>query len=454
MTAKRSPNWFRLLSNRGTTTNKRHSLPKCFSSAHQLNASRHGHDESSDRDELLAWLTGANAQVEAVINAVRGRDHRAASRRRLNSGVKRGAGVHANRPSGSRRPDQPGRGRPRDRAFTSCAASMSSPACNVTSAGGSGPMIHSRRSSIGGAANAAGETFRADVAARIAVHVLAQRPIRDVGPSNIPRRMRLESGSEADDIEVTMAEGGTAWIQAKRRLELSVDRQKPLAKAFDQLVRQYVRTPGLDSSRDRLVLAYESSSGPIAVLRTVTRRFCGDCPTRTQAAPDAQDQKVLEKLEQIVATAWRDVGGTSPDWLQLSRFLSFVVFWELRAGDDGRVEVDPSHLLASVVENEGTGAAAKVLRDFAYTLAQGRRGATVSGLREALRDAGIALRDTEGLEQRIELHLATCRSASSLAAFRAVKSASLRPFGGGVEAGAKGRQCRSGGARDHCSIVS
>lgn len=37
-----------------------------------------------------------------------------------------------------------------------------------------------------------------------------------------------------------------------------------------------------------------------------------------------------------------------------------------------------------------------------------------------------------------------CRSASRLAAFGVVKSASLRPVRGGVEAGAKGRQCRSG----------
>jgi len=49
---------------------------------------------------------------------------------------------------------------------------------------------------------------------------------------------------------------------------------------------------------------------------------------------------------------------------------------------------------------------------------------------------------------------ATCRSASRLAAFRAGKSASLRPLWGGVEAGTKGRQCRPEGAHDHFSFVS
>lgn len=271
-------------------------------------------------------------------------------------------------------------------------------------------MNRSQRSSIGGAASAAGETFRADVAARIAVHILARRSIRELGPMNVPFRIILESGSEVDDIEVEMNGGGKAWIQAKRRLELSTDRQKPLASAFDQFVRQYVQAPALDPSRDHLVLAYESCSDPIAVLRTAVRRFRSDTPTPAQAAPDPQSQEALEKLHQIIATAWRDAGGASPHWSQISRLLSLIVFWELREGDDGRVEIDPSHLLSTVVEGEGAVAATDALRVFVSTLAKDRRGANANGLRRALRDAGIVLCHTDGFEQRIEIHLERLRT--------------------------------------------
>jgi hypothetical protein len=70
-------------------------------------------------------------------------------------------------------------------------------------------MTRASRSSAGGAANAGGESFRSGVAAKIAVHALAQRPIRDLMDGVTPIRISLESPADVDDIEVRTSEGGT-----------------------------------------------------------------------------------------------------------------------------------------------------------------------------------------------------------------------------------------------------
>lgn len=266
-----------------------------------------------------------------------------------------------------------------------------------------------RRSSVGGAANAAGETFRTDVAARIAVHVCIQSPLLDLEQTQIPRQLQPESASEVDDIEVVMESGGTAWIQAKRSLKLSAAPRSSLAAAFDQLVRQHLRNPSLDPSRDRLVIAYESGPRSIATLRVVIRRFRSGSPTREQAAPDQKDIAVLEILERIVENAWKVVsGGSLPTWPDLSRFLRLVVLWEVKEGGDGRVEVDPGRLLGAILEDEtDAAAAADVLRRFVSTLATNRGVADAIGLRHALQECGIRLRHLAGFAQRLEDHL--CR---------------------------------------------
>src|SRR4051812_17244438 len=98
-------------------------------------------------------------------------------------------------------------------------------------------MTRASRSSAGGAGNAGGESFRSDVAARIAVYALAQLPILDLMDGATPIRISLESPTEVDDIEVKTSEGGTWWIQAKRQVGLARGPEKPLGSAFDQFVR-------------------------------------------------------------------------------------------------------------------------------------------------------------------------------------------------------------------------
>src|ERR1041384_2408952 len=107
-------------------------------------------------------------------------------------------------------------------------------------------MKRRSHSSAGGAAGSGGESFRSDVAARIAVHLLAQRAIPELTGAAMPIRISLESAAEVDDIEVKTSNGGTWWIQAKRRVGLARGRQKPLGSAFDQFVRQYLRTTAPD----------------------------------------------------------------------------------------------------------------------------------------------------------------------------------------------------------------
>jgi hypothetical protein len=170
-------------------------------------------------------------------------------------------------------------------------------------------MTQRSHSSAGGAASAGGESFRSDVAARIAVHLLVQRAIPDLPGGATPIRISLESPAEVDDIKVKTSDGGTWWLQAKRYVGLARGDGKPLGSAFDQFVRRYLRTPAPDPATDLLVLAYSEAPRSVASLRDVIRRFRVETVTRAEAIRNDAEASAFRVLEGEIAgssaNVWR-----------------------------------------------------------------------------------------------------------------------------------------------------
>jgi energy-coupling factor transporter ATP-binding protein EcfA2 len=275
-------------------------------------------------------------------------------------------------------------------------------------------MTRASRSSAGGAGNAGGELFRSGVAARIAVHALAQLPIPDImdGDGVTPIRISLESPAEVDDIEVKTSEGGTWWIQAKRQVGLARGPEKPLGAALDQFVRRYLRSPALDPETDRLVLAYSEAPRTIAALRAVILRCRPEGVTRAEAIRNQPEAKAFRVFEDEIARSWQGVRrGRPPGWKRLCAFLRLIAFWELREVAEGRVEVDPARWLYRVVAHRRQAIqGANTLRTLMTTLATSRAATDMRLLRRTLHTSGIRLVAPDDRARLIEDHLDTLRS--------------------------------------------
>jgi hypothetical protein len=150
--------------------------------------------------------------------------------------------------------------------------------------------------------------------------------------------------------------------------------------------------------------------------------------------------------QRLRASVLCDAGNAAKDAAAVDE--AIAIFEELHAAapEDPQITYDLANAIANRADLDGPKAPDWFLR----TGAARRRARALYG--EAASSSGSA--DLRFASQAMTNLGNSCRSASRLAAFRAVKSASLRPLRGGVEAGAKSRQCRPGGARDHFSFVS
>lgn len=257
------------------------------------------------------------------------------------------------------------------------------------------PKSAAARSAIGGAANTAGESFRSRVAARIAVYLLTQQALAPIAAAAVPTRLRLESTAEVDDIEVETTAGGRAWIQAKRSLDLSARPASPLGKAAAQLVRQFLREPSLDPSRDRLVIVYATGSRKIGCLSRVLRRFRHDGSlSRKQACVDNAERQAFDAFERLILAAWQaeDRGDRGADWIERRRLYSMIELWIVPEGPGGSVDVDPEGLLGRVLEDPLQAVlVADVLSAFMTTLAKDHRSVDRAGLCDALSEREVRL---------------------------------------------------------------
>lgn len=253
-------------------------------------------------------------------------------------------------------------------------------------------------SAIGGAANAGGESFRADLAARIAVHMLAQSPLWNHGAVDaVPVSVRCEAAEHVDDVAVD-TRMGRLLFQAKGddRLSLPPDarrvrRDGAFVKAIAQLVAQQGQgaSSPLDETTDRFVLAYKEGTEEIRRLKSIAERIApptkidpNEARARLSVFRSERDKAVFERFERVLERVMHQ----TPTWQEAITLLRLSMFWAISEGISHRIDVDPAYHLRNVLaEGESAEAAIDVLsREFISLAAGAAAGITADGLRTFL----------------------------------------------------------------------
>ena len=235
------------------------------------------------------------------------------------------------------------------------------------------------RSSVGGAANWGGTTHECGVAAFLAVHCLADHPVKRFGlpPQDaVPLAIRLQADEPVDDIVCELSGGGAAYLQAKTRLQSQ--------RSFRSVVAQWTRfgeARKLDPQRDRLIAVAETASGP---LETLDRFLQRGRRSRRQRDMDAE-KNALAKLDALLGQ------------MSVSRKIAIkrcARIWLESFDDDGDTTVDLAMMLLRPVvgvgrESEAWHRLLKVMGDGARL----RVGYNAEDLRDELRLVGIDLAD-------------------------------------------------------------
>ena len=155
--------------------------------------------------------------------------------------------------------------------------------------------------SLGGAANWAGNDHERAVAAFLAAHLLAQRPVKsfDMPPrASVPLTLRLQADEPVDDIVCGLSGGGSAYLQVKTRL----DHGSVSNRSFSSVAGQWKRLAAertLKPSKDRLMAVAETTSDAIRTLRDVLergRRPMSETDTAKQATERQRFEKALSPL--------------------------------------------------------------------------------------------------------------------------------------------------------------
>ena len=274
---------------------------------------------------------------------------------------------------------------------------------------------------VGGAASASGESFRDDLATRIAICILAQAPLWEHSTVDVvPRRISCETAEHIDDIAVHTSRG-RLLVQAKGDAKLALPddataRKNPLAdpfvKAIAQLVAQQTspRPPStpLIPSTDRFVLAYKDATKELARLRDIAARLSTEdkageeFDVRPRVLHGADDE-VFESFRKVVTA----ITGASWGWTELVALLRVTVFWWVAPEGAGRrIPVDPYNLLRWVLADpDATSKAANIISRKMLELAASRASMDADALRSLLTNEKFelqALPDYSGDLDRVE----------------------------------------------------
>lgn len=271
--------------------------------------------------------------------------------------------------------------------------------------------MQSGRTSGGGAAASAGIEYQARVAAWVAVSVLAQDEVSP--PWSLPQNVRLEgvwceTDQPVDDVRVSTSAGGYAFLQAKRRLDLSRRPDSELASALDQFVRQFLRGDSrsasrkpwereLDPVRDRLVLVVgpESSAAIRVHLPRLLDRLAAGIPGQEPDVIATEAERgTLEVFRDLLVVSWRRHRGLPPATEELLRVARLLRVHVLEVEPMGSAETGAKeHLRRLLVHGDQAAAAWNLLVASCLRMASLRSGAHRGRLREILEEASLPLRD-------------------------------------------------------------
>lgn len=147
---------------------------------------------------------------------------------------------------------------------------------------------------IGGASGDAGVEYRRAVAAYAVAHALAGEPLSGFGFALAQAHVvavAVETDDYADDVRITFRGGHRAQVQAKRSLRFDAKLRSAVAQWIP------AAKAGLDTSRDRLVLATGTANGPVTLLARALAR----CKTDEPGTFTRDEQDHLGRLDELLS---------------------------------------------------------------------------------------------------------------------------------------------------------
>ncbi|MFF0484989.1 NACHT domain-containing protein [Streptomyces sp. NPDC004435] len=233
-------------------------------------------------------------------------------------------------------------------------------------------MNTARPGALGGASNEAGASHRSGIAALIAVYGLLEEGVPWLRSDAVPVKLRMEADLHVDDIVVDLADGTTAFIQAKL---------SPTPAAFNATVDQWCRAVASRECRegDELLFVVTRTDGPL------TRTAQALTTHQSGASLTTPAVRRLDALRNLAAGHGLDHAGTE-------QLLAAAKVIALDARDNGPDEALGAACLNAAVVTAGHGRTAfRAMKAAARSQAEQRTASHVTQWRTWLADAMLPL---------------------------------------------------------------
>jgi hypothetical protein len=251
----------------------------------------------------------------------------------------------------------------------------------------------------------------------LAAKMLAERPAAPILARGTLTYIAAESGEAIDDVLAGNDQGRFVFIQAKRKLSLSMREGSDLESVVNQTVRQIAATVepdkrpwsrALNPDSDRLLLV-TSSDSPATIrthLRNALQRISGLHPEQSivDAAKNRPEEEALTDLVTLLNREWEKVTGTAPT-VEEQKFFLKLFDVEVLDPDDGETHESgaKADLAAFVLEDSSQEHLAWTsLITICGTSAARQTGFTLEGLRRSLRADNLALKAVPSFDADIE----------------------------------------------------
>lgn len=260
----------------------------------------------------------------------------------------------------------------------------------------------------GGSAPSVGIRFQDNVAAWVAVQILADSSATP--PANLPAGVRLESitaetTQPTDDLHVRTSDQGHIFIQAKTNPSLSSAENSEFRAVVDQFVRQFLQgcpegtgTRPLDASRDRLLFVV-SQNAPGTIRNHLSELFHRlrlvnvDMLPEVVAALNQSLRGTYDTVRALIVECFTKHSDQDPSDEQILTLMRLCHVITLDVGPSGGHLREADQLLRNAVlhdpENarDAWNAIVQLCRDFS----PGRTGAHRDSLRSMLIESGMTL---------------------------------------------------------------
>ncbi|MFD7978754.1 NACHT domain-containing protein [Streptomyces sp. NPDC059071] len=233
-------------------------------------------------------------------------------------------------------------------------------------------MNTARPGALGGASNEAGASHRSGIAALIAVYGLLGEAVPWLRSDAVPVKLRMEADLHVDDVVVDLADGTTAFIQAKL---------SPTPAAFNATVDQWCRAVASGECRegDELLFVVTRTDDPL------TRTAQALTTHQSGASLTTPAVRRLDALRNLAA-------GHGLDHADTERLLAAAKVIALDARDNGPDEALGAACLNAPVVPAGHGRTAfRAMKAAARSQAEQRTASHVTQWRTWLTDARLPL---------------------------------------------------------------